>query len=64
MAGVVRCKLLAGMNTEILAHLELHTIDLGQKPGYAGVKIDRIGFDPAQVGDLMLKMNNALQRDL
>ena len=64
MAGVVRCELLAGMNTQVLAHLELHTIDLGQKPGCGGVKIDRVGFGPAQVGDLVLKVNNALQRDL
>ena len=64
MTGVVRCKLLAGMNTEILADLELHAIDLSQKTGYGGVKIDRIRFDPAQVGDLMLKINNALQCDL
>lgn len=64
MAGVSRCELLAGMNAEILANLELHTIDLSQKTGDRGVKIDRIGFDPAQVGDLMLKMNNALQCDL
>jgi hypothetical protein len=42
----------------------LQGIDLSQKTGHGGVKIDRIGLDPAQVGNLMLEMTDTFQRDL
>ena len=50
--------------TEIFANLQLHTVDLGEKPGNRCPVVHRIGFRVAQMSCLALKPRNAFQSRL
>ena len=49
---------LAGMEGEVLAHLELHPLDLGEEPRRRQVVVRGIGLRLAEVGHLSLKMSD------
>src|SRR2546428_5443169 len=52
---------LARMKREVLAHLQLHSIDLCQEPACREVVVCRIRLYLAQIGDLALKVTNPLK---
>src|SRR5437016_1018566 len=52
---------LARMKREVLAHLQLHSIDLCQEAGCRQVVVCRIRLCLAQIGNLALKVTNPLK---
>src|SRR5439155_25128249 len=52
---------LARMKREVLAHLQLHSIDLCQEAGCRQVAVCRIRLCLAQIGNLALKVTNSLK---
>ena len=50
------------MEGEVLAHLELHPVDLGEKPGCRKVVVRGSGLRLAKMGYLSLEMADSLDR--
>src|ERR1700733_10816542 len=67
-AAAVCCRALCGGSyclgrnaAKVLSHVELHAVDLSQKPGSRSTVVHRVGLSPTEMSELLLEPGDAFQ---